>query len=116
MNNHWLCASCRASYRDAILRFDVSEKDLRRALRAMLKYDRLPLWKRLYLAPLYAISDLLAGWMLGKSLRMCGWCAYVDVAEDSDAAPFYVPFPDTLSPRHHRVWSYMYVNGLLRHL
>lgn len=37
--NHWLCASCRATHRDSILRFDVTEKDLRRVLRALLCRD-----------------------------------------------------------------------------
>ena len=39
--NHWLCASCRATHRDSILRFDVDEKDLRRVLRALLTYHRI---------------------------------------------------------------------------
>lgn len=113
--NHWLCGSCRATHRDSILRFNVTDKDLRRALRGLLTYHRLSLWKKLYCAPIYAVSDKLAGWMLGKSLRMCEEFAYVDVAEGRDAAPYYVPFPDTLSPRHRRIWAYAYVNGLLRY-
>jgi hypothetical protein len=113
--NHWLCASCRATHRDSILRFDVDEKDLRRVLRALLTYHRLPMWKKIYAAPIYAIADRLAGWMLGKSLRMSEDCAYVDVAEGRDSSPYYVPFPDTLSPRHRKIWAYTYVNGLLRY-
>ena len=112
---HWLCASCRATHRDSILRFDVTEKDLRRVLRALLTYHRLPMWKKIYAAPIYAIADRLAGWMLGKSLRIGPKWAFVDVAEDDDAAPYYVPFPDTLLRRHHRIWAYAYVNGLLRY-
>ena len=78
---HWLCGSCRADHRDMIVRYNLTDKDLRRALRAMLKYERLPLWRKLYSGPLYAICNTLAGWMLGKSLRMSEDCAYVDVAE-----------------------------------
>lgn len=113
--NHWLCGSCRAYHRDMIVRYNLTDKDLRRALRAMLKYERLPLWRKLFSGPLYAICNTLAGWMLGKSLRMSEDCAYVDVAEGRDSAPFYVPFPDTLSPRHRKIWAYTYVNGLLRY-
>ena len=111
---HWLCGSCRAEYRDRILRFDVDKKDLRRTLRGLRSYSRLPLWKRLYLAPLYAASNLAAGGLLGKSIRMYEKWAYVDVAESSDDAPYYVPFPKELSPRHRKIWAYAYVNGLLR--
>ena len=111
---HWLCGSCRAEYRDRILRFDVDKKDLRRTLRGLRSYSRLPLWKRLYLAPLYAASNLAAGGLLGKSIRMYEKWAYVDVSESSDDFPYYVPFPETLSPRHRKIWAYAYVNGLLR--
>lgn len=112
---HWLCGSCRADHRDMIVRYNLTDKDLRRALRAMPTYHRLPMWKKIYSAPMYAIADRLAGWMLGKSLRIGPKWAFVDVAEDNDAAPYYVPFPDTLSPRHRKIWAYIYVNGLLRY-
>ena len=113
--NHWLCGSCRADHRDMIVRYEVSDKDLRRALRGLLTYSRLPLRKKLYCAPIYAICDKVAGWLLGKSLRMSEDCAYVDVAEGRDSSPYYVPFPDTLSPRHRKIWAFAYVNGLLRY-
>lgn len=52
--------------------------------------------------------------MLGKSIRMYEKWAYVDVAEKADDFPYFIPFPETLSPRHRKIWAYVYVNGLLR--
>lgn len=113
--NHWLCTSCRADHRDSILRFDVSDKDLRRSLRGLRSYSRLPLRKKIFCAPIYALSDMTAGWLLGKSIRMYEKWAYVDVSVRADDAPYYVPFPVDLLPRHRKIWAYAYVNGLLRY-